>query len=135
MATELLGQVNKEFKDLDLNFTVHPVKKDINKHVGDRAIINSVKNLILTNNFERLFQPELGSNVRALLFENLDLITANALENEIDQVIKNYEPRASIKKLSVEPDPDKNAFKVRLEFFIVNRPEPVILTFFLERVR
>lgn len=134
MAT-VLGLKDKEFKDLDLNFTIHPVRKDINKLVGEKAVINSIKNLILTNNFERLFQPEIGSNVRALLFENMDSITANALENQIRQVLENYEPRVSVEKVTVQPDFDKNAFKVELQFTIINRPEPIIITFFLERVR
>ena len=61
MATVTTGSV-REFKDLDLNFTIHPVKKDINKHVGTMAIVNSIKNLVLTNHYEVPFHPEIGSN-------------------------------------------------------------------------
>lgn len=134
MAT-ILASLNRQFKDLDLNFNIHPAKKDINKHVGDMAVINSIKNLILTNDYERPFHPEIGSNVRALLFENVDVVTANVLENEIAQVIKNYEPRAAVKKVTVIPDLDRNAFRVQIETFILNQAQPVVVTFFLERVR
>ena len=65
-------QIVRQYSDLDLNFTIHPVKKDINRNLGERAVINSVKNLILTNHYERPFQPNIGSNIRRLLFENLE---------------------------------------------------------------
>jgi phage baseplate assembly protein W len=75
-------QKTRKFSDLDLNFIIHPVKKDINVYTDEMAVINALKNLILTNYYERPFQPDLGSNVRKLLFENLDIITAAALEKE-----------------------------------------------------
>jgi phage baseplate assembly protein W len=77
----------RSFKDLDLNFTIHPVKKDINTHKNEYAIINAVKNLVLTNHYERPFQPEIGSNIRRLLFENVDTVTASQIEREIVETI------------------------------------------------
>ena len=123
------------YSDLDLNFTIHPVKKDINRHTNETAVVNSIKNLILTNHYEKPFQPEIGSNVRRLLFENMDTITATTLEKEIEQTIKNYEPRASISRLNVSPDYDNNGFKVYMEFYIANRTGPITINFFLERIR
>ena len=79
MAT-VTTTIVRDFKDLDLNFTIHPVKKDINKNIGTMAIVNSIKNLILTNHYEKPFHPEIGSNVRRLLFDNLDTVTASAIE-------------------------------------------------------
>lgn len=134
MATTYTN-VSRQFSDLDLNFTIHPVKKDINRHVNEMAVINSVKNLILTNHFEKPFQPEIGSNVRKLLFENLDTITASAMEREIGQILTNHEPRVRVSRVEVNADFDNNGFKVYLEFFIVNREEPISINFFLERVR
>ena len=84
------------YSDLDLNFTIHPVKKDINRYTNEAAVVNSIKNLILTNHYERPFQPDIGSNVRRILFENMDTITATTLQNEIAQTIRNYEPRVNI---------------------------------------
>ena len=125
----------RSFKDLDLNFTIHPVKKDINTHKNEYAIINSVKNLILTNHYERLFQPQIGSNIRRLLFENVDSVTGSQIEREITETIDNFEPRARTSKVDVVADPDNNGFKVVLEFFIINNPNPITINFFLERIR
>lgn len=125
----------RSFKDLDLNFTIHPVKKDINTHKNEYAIINAVKNLVLTNHYERPFQPEIGSNIRRLLFENVDAVTASQIEREIVETITNFEPRVQISKVDVLPDPDNNGFKVELEFFVINNPSPITINFFLERIR
>ncbi len=99
------------------------------------AVINSVKNLILTNHYERPFQPEIGSNVSKLLFEQLDFVTAAALEREISQTIRNFEPRASVYRIRALPDYDNNGFTIDMEFTIINRTEPITITFFLDRVR
>jgi len=128
-------QAEREYSDLDLNFTIHPVKKDINRHVGDMAVINSVKNLVLTSHYERPFQPDIGSNIRRLLFENMDAITASSIEREIEQTISNYEPRARVSRINAMADFDKNGFMVEMEFFIINRTDPITINFFLERIR
>jgi hypothetical protein len=134
MATVDIDNV-RSFKDLDLNFTIHPVKKDINTHKNEYAIINAVKNLVLTNHYERPFQPEIGSNIRRLLFENVDAVTASQIEREIVETITNFEPRVQVSKVDVLPDPDNNGFKVILEFFVINNPNPITINFFLERIR
>lgn len=123
------------FKDLDLNFTIHPIKKDINVHIKEYAVINSVKNLLLTNFYERPFKPELGSNVRRLLFENVDSLTASQLERAITETIENYEPRVKIKNIIITPYSDVNKYNVELQFYIINVPTPVTIRFFLERIR
>jgi len=128
-------QIVSGFSDLDLNFTMHPVKKDINRHINDVAVVNSVKNLILTNHYERPFRPDIGSNVRRILFENMDAISATTLQNEIIQTIKNYEPRINVSKLVVSPDYENNGFTVYMEFFVINRTTPITINFFLERIR
>lgn len=134
MAT-ITTNVARTYKDLDLLFNVHPIKKDVNKHTAEMAVINSIKNLVLTNHYERPFQPEIGSNVSKLLFEQLDFVTAAALEREILQTIKNFEPRASVYRVKALPDYDNNGFTVDMEFTIINRTEPITITFFLDRVR
>ena len=108
MAT-VTTQTTRQFKDLDLSFNIHPVKKDINKHVDEQAVINSLKNIILTNHYEKPFNPDYGSNIRALLFENIDAITAITLEREILQTIENFEPRVSVSKVTAVPDFDRAA--------------------------
>jgi phage baseplate assembly protein W len=134
MAT-VTTQIIPRYSDLDLNFVIHPVKKDINILTSEMAVINSIKNLILTNHYERPFQPQIGSNVRRMLFENMDNITATTIENEIKQTIANFEPRASVSKIFVVADYENNGFKVTLNFFVINRTTPITINFFLERIR
>ena len=125
----------RSFKDLDLNFTIHPIRKDINTHKNEYAIINSVKNLVLTNHYERPFQPEIGSNIRRLLFENVDAITAAQIEREMTETVENFEPRVQVSKVTAAADPDNNGYKVTLEFFVINNANPITINFFLERIR
>jgi phage baseplate assembly protein W len=125
----------RTFRDLDLNFTIHPIRKDINTHKNEYAIINSVKNLVLTNHYERPFQPQIGSNIRRLLFENVDAVTASQIEREIVETISNFEPRVQVSKVTVVASPDENGFKVNLEFFVINNANPITINFFLERIR
>ena len=125
----------REYKDLDLNFMVHPIRKDINKVTNQMAVINSIKNNILTSHYEKPFQPDFGSNVRKLLFENLDIITASALEREIEQTIRNFEPRVRVVSVKAIPDFNNNGFSVQMEFYIINQTAPVSISFLLERLR
>lgn len=127
--------IARSFKDLDLNFTAHPVKKDVSKHLNEMAIINSVKNLVSTNFFERPFRPEIGSSVRSLLFENVDPLIAVRLERNIAETITNYEPRVAIKQIRARPSADENSYAVSLTFSIINNPVPITIDFFLERIR
>lgn len=134
MAT-FITKTTRKYKDLDLAFTEHPVTKDINKHVDYLAVVNSVKNLLSLNHYEKPFHPEIGSNIRALLFENLDNITAITLQREIQETLRNFEPRVDLKEVKVIPDFRENGFSVTITFYIINRTEPVTIDFFLERVR
>ena len=134
MATTNIDST-RNFIDLDLNFAIHPIRNDINTHKAEYAVINSVKNLILTNHFERPFQPEVGSNIRRLLFENVDVILAAQLEREIEETVNNFEPRVQISSIIATPAPDENGYKVIMEFFVINNPDPIKINFFLERIR
>ena len=134
MATVTTKTV-RQYKDLDLSFNVHPVRKDINKHVDEQAVINSLKNIILTNHYEKPFDPDFGSNIRAMLFENLDSITAITLEREILQTIENFEPRVSVTKVTAIPDYDNNGYSIKLDFLVINLTNPITIQFFLQRVR
>jgi phage baseplate assembly protein W len=128
-------KTTRQYKDLDLAFTMHPIKKDVTKHVDEMAVINSVKNLISTSRYERPFQPLLGSGVRNLLFENMDSITASVLQREIIQTLENFEPRVSVREVNVSPDYDNNTYRIGMTFFIINRTEPITIQFFLQRDR
>jgi phage baseplate assembly protein W len=134
MATSFTN-VTRQYRDLDLNFNIHPVRKDINKNVGDMAVINSIKNLISTNNYERLFNPIFGGNIRAMLFENMDPVTALRMEKEITSMIQNYEPRVTLSSVTIVPQYESNAYDVKIIFRIVNRQDPIQISFQLERLR
>jgi len=134
MATTNIDST-RNFRDLDLNFAIHPITKDVNIYKAEYAVINSVKNLILTNHFEKPFQPEVGSNIRRLLFENVDSIMAAQIEREIEETITNFEPRVQISSVIAVHAPEENGYKIRLEFFVINNPDPITINFFLERIR
>lgn len=125
----------RKYSDLDLDFIPHPVTKDVSIKTNEEAVKRAVRNLILTNKFERPFQPELGGNVRALLFENVDVFTATALEGRIRNQLEIYEPRVETLNVRVFADLDANGFRVVLEFLIKNLPEPVTLELFLDKLR
>lgn len=125
----------KIFSDIDLTFKRTPVTGDVAMRYDDQAVIASVRNLLLTNFYERPFQPSVGSNLTALLFEPATNITASILTEEITNVIKNYEPRALIQNIQVTLTPDQNAFNVRMSFFIGNNTSPTNVSLLLQRSR
>ena len=128
-------QPRRQYKDIDMNFLAHPVTGDIAKKVGDDAIIQSVYNLLSFSKYEKLFQPRIYSNLRAHLFEPLDVITSSAINNEIRNVINNWERRVSLTEVNVTPNYDMNGYNVSIGFFIVNSIDPITINFFLERIR
>jgi hypothetical protein len=130
-----MPKLNNLYSDIDLMFNAHPGKGDIVLSYGDQAVIRSVRNLLSTNFYERPFQPFLGSNMNALLFEPVNSMTAGALEEDIKNVLSNYEPRASISEIKVTAQPDNNAFSVRVSFFIGNNTLPTSVSLLLERKR
>jgi len=125
----------RTFRDLDLNFTKHPATKDVSIRTGDQAVIRSVRNLIYTAFYEKPFHPEIGSSVRQLLFENITPLTGQNIKRAISDVITNFEPRVEIKDIVVQAKEDQNYFEVAIEFYILNSPNPISISIFLERVR
>jgi phage baseplate assembly protein W len=125
----------RSFKDLDLNFTSHPIKKDVNRHYNEKAVINAVKNLVSTNFYEKPFQPDYGAGIRGLLFEPVDSVFGASIERKLTEAINNYEPRVAIESMTAIPAPDENGYKVIMVFYIINSPNPVTINFFLERIR
>lgn len=126
---------NSDYSDLDLDFLAHPTTKDVVKKTGNDAIKRSIRNLILTNFYDRPFRPALGSNVQKLLFENAVPLAINFLRDAIAEVIYNFEPRVELKQLEINFDEDNNGFNVTLYYVILNRAEPVVTGIFLERIR
>jgi len=124
------------YKDLDLFFGRKSATKDISKVNGIQAIKRSVRNLILTNIYEKPFHPEIGSGIRDLLFEPLSPITAFVLSQKVEDVIENFEPRARLVGVRANPDLDRNSYEITIEFYVQNAPtELVDTTVLLERLR
>ena len=123
------------YSDLDLTFNMHPGKKDLLISTGEIAVVRALKNLLLTNYYEKPFNPDYGSNIRKLLFENLSPITAGVLSKEVEFVINNYEPRVSLQEVSVQPLYDYNSYQVTITFYINNLVDPYTADFILTRLR
>ena len=126
---------NHIYSDLDLTFLRQPGTGDVSMKYDEQAVIRSVRNLISTNRYERLFQPELGSTLNQLLFEPVSPLTANLIEDEIVRMIKNYEPRATISQVIVSARPDDNSFSVSLYVLIGNLTTPTAINLILTRTR
>ena len=123
------------YKDLDLDFIPHPITKDLVSKINDEAVKRSIRNLVLLNTYEKPFHPEIGSDVRNLLFELATPLTAIRLKNAIQEVIENFEPRAQLLDISVSNDIDNNAFAVTIVFRVINEDRVESLSFSLERLR
>ena len=126
------GQI---YNDLNLDFQQNTATKDIQKITDVESVKRSVRNLINTNHYEKPFRPQVGSNLRAMLFELISPQMNHAISKEIDLLIRNYEPRCRLVEVSSNPQIDKNAYAVTISFYVVNHPEPVIVESFLERLR
>ena len=125
----------KTYSDLNLNFTRNPATGDVARLTDIEAVKRSVRNLILTNQFERPFHPEIDSSVRALLFENVTPLNAILLEDRIREVIINFEERAELTNVRVIDDADRNGYRVIINFQVLNSVENVSITEFLQRLR
>ena len=124
------------FKDLNITFKPHPVTGDLIVKKDDAAVKQAIVNLLMTSRGERPFQPNLGSDLRRILFNPLDSSTAAQIGENIRETLDTYEPRISILQLDVDTNFDDNGFDVELEFEIIGREDtPTAIEFFLERTR
>jgi len=140
----------RQYKDLDLFFTkkklsskdsdgavtVSGAKSDIEKVTDITAVKRSIRNLVLTNHYEKPFHPEIGCGVREILFELMTPISAHLLTRKVEDVITEYEPRAQLVGVKSTPDIDRNAYELTIEFYVLNAPSELVdLTILLERLR
>ena len=123
------------YKDLDLDFQINSATKDIQTLTDIESVKRSVRNLIKLNHYEKPFHPEVGSNLRAMLFENITPQINHAISKQIDLLIRNYEPRCRLVEVNSQPSIERNAYEVTISFYVVNHPEPVTVETFLERLR
>lgn len=123
------------YSDFQTDFNLHPVSGDLARLVDFEAVRRSIRNLILTDKYERLLDPNIGSNIRNILFEPMDAASSTVLQNYIKETILNYEPRARLEDVLVVPDYDRNSYVVSIYFSIIYSEEVQSVNFFLNRVR
>jgi len=123
------------FSDIDLNFDLNPITKDINTLKNEEAVKRSVRNIVLTNFGEKKFQPFFGGDVISQLFENITPFTAFEMEKAISRTILNNEPRVETLSVKANTNNDQNSVNVTVRFTLKNSQQPVILSFTLERIR
>lgn len=130
-----MATLNKIYSDLDFTFTKKPVTADIALSYDSTAVTRSIRNLLQTRHFDRLFNPDIGSNLDTILFENISPVSASILESEITNLIQNYEPRATLTTVNVTPSPQENGYYISLTYYLVNATLPTTVTLLLERDR
>ena len=131
-----IKRVSRVFKDISLSFTPHPVTKDLTILKNENSIKKSVRNLVQTIPTERFFNSAIGSEVRDSLFEFVDFGTASVIQNQIQIVLENFEPRIENVTVEVQPKPDTHEFEVTVFFIIVGQDSPTQeFTFMLESTK
>jgi len=129
-------RVSKEFKDISLSLQVNPLNYDLIVIKNETAIARSIRNLVFTLPGEKFFNQTLGSNISQSLFESLDDVSAAAIQDEISNTIRNYEPRVDLISVDVFPNYDTNEFNVTIRYYIVGIDVlPQELSFALQSVR
>tara|TARA_Y100000758_G_scaffold166709_1_gene118366 strand:+ start:21 stop:446 length:426 start_codon:yes stop_codon:yes gene_type:complete len=126
---------SKIYKDLNLGFEQNTATKDIQKIKDVEAVKRSVRNLINTNHYEKPFHPEIGSNLRAMLFELMSPQMNHLISKQIENLINNYEPRCNLVQVFAQPRLERNGYSVQISFRVQNHPDEVIVESFLERLR
>lgn len=134
MATTIKRNV-RTYTDFNLAFDINPFTRDINIKKDEEAVKASIKNLLLTRNYERPFHPEIGSPIYALLFENFTPILKNTLEKVIEDLLIKFEPRATINSINVTDNPDENSLDIKIDFMMNNIDRPITVTSTLRRIR
>ena len=133
--TNLSKRSGQVYRDLNLDFQQNSATKDIQKIVDIESVKRSVRNLINLNHYEKPFHPEIGSNLRAMLFELITPQMSHAIQKEIGLLIGNFEKRAKLVQVTTKPQFDRNAYAATISFYVQNVPDRIIVESFLERLR
>ena len=130
-----MARNTRTFSDFDFNFTKHPSTYDVAMKYDEEAIKASVRNLVLTQNYERPFHSEIGSQIRGLLFEPATPMLNVMLQRAITDTINNFEPRVRLMEIQVVLSPDENLVNVTIYFTIINTTRPIEVNLILTRTR
>ena len=123
------------YKDIALSFEKNSATKDVIVKKDVDAVKQSVRNLIMTNHYERPFHPEIGSGLRGMLFEPMTPLTAVGLQRKVEEVLVNFEPRINLSQVLAIPNIDNNAYDLKIKFYVIGNSQPIEVETFLERLR
>lgn len=123
------------YSDFNVGFNVNPITGDLLKVTGVNSVTQALMNLVQINYFEKPFHPEIGSNIRRLLFEPMDPVTSTTLANEIENLIQNFEPRVTVNNIIVQSNYDTNGYNIEIEFEILAINNTFTISTFLQRLR
>ena len=123
------------YSDFYTNFNVHPQNKRLVKYTNEEAVKRSVRNLVQTDKYDRLFQPEVGCRVRSLLFENMSPVIEEEIKNTIRETIEIYESRARVIDIIVQANESRQSYDVYIYFEVINSVNPVSINITLYRAR
>lgn len=129
------ARIEEVYSDITTPFLIQPNTLDLVKEINEDAVKASIKNILLTDRGERLFNPIFGSDIRSLLFENITPQTESLVREYVEQSINNFEPRANLIDVIVTASQDANAYAVTVVFSVINRSEPITLDILLNRTR
>ena len=124
----------RTYKDFAFSFFANPMSGDVGKKTGASAVKSAIVSILKTNHNERMFQPEFGSNIRALLFEQMNPITEQRIKTEVENAINNHEPRAEVLGITVTGQEEQNRYLVSILFNIASEAEPQKLETYFDRV-
>ena len=124
----------RTYKDFAYSFFANPMSGDVGKKTGASAVKSAIVSILKTNHNERMFQPEFGSNIRALLFEQMNPITEQRIKTEVENAVRNHEPRAEVLGITVDGQEEQNRYLVSILFNIASEAEPQKLETYFDRV-
>ena len=130
-----LSVEQEHYSDFFTNLSVHPTKNDLYREINEEAVKSSIRNLLLTNRGERIYNSSLGSDIRTILFENFSTATESVLSDLVRNTISNFEPRANVLQVYVNSEIDEHSIFITIVFNIINREEPITLELILNRIR
>ena len=124
----------RTYKDMAYSMFANPMSGDMGKKTGAGAVKGAILSILKTDFNERLFQPEFGSNIRALLFEQMNPITVERIKTEVKEAVERHEPRAQVIGIQVEAQEEQNRYLVKILFNVTSIAQPQELETYFERV-
>jgi hypothetical protein len=130
-----MNRESQTYSDFLTDLNPHPVSGDIVKYTNENAVIRSIRNLLLTNKFDRLYQPTIGTNIYKMLFEPISSETSQNISIFVQETIKNFEPRAKVISVNVISDEENHRYIVSIVVMVINKQDPISFNIALDRIR